>query len=497
MFLPRTALRAMEAGKQPNESRLGLRPLLMLAVAATAVCLRFAALGRQPLWLDEAADASFAQRPLYDCIFAEIVHPPLYRTLLHFVVLWFGDSAFVLRLLPALFGALAVVAAILLARRLWPQAVLSFSILTATSPFLIFYSQENRDYALFVLLTLLGTWTYLRFKQSGRGLWLYALFSLLLIYTHYLAVFVLLAHEWIYWRFSRRNTAAWIVARLAVAAAFAPWCWWVAGHYWSESRLFVPAVWLVPLALLRFFLGYGIAAADTTRQAQSISAKLLQEAPVVLPSLALFFWLAYRGIRNIAVTEVRELLAAMILAPWATLLLLAPWMQLAHDRYLVFQAPFLLLLVAGGFCSLPKRARIVAAASLGVVITFSLAAYFVAPATVFGYRFRYAKENWAGAARFIRQQHADAVVITPAYLRLPLDRYSLGSAAEVSSSSGSVPDLQGYQRVAVVISHATAEDKRLASEIASSYRLVAQAEFPSQNAIRVLVYEPAATKPVG
>ncbi|MBI2816497.1 MAG: glycosyltransferase family 39 protein [Acidobacteria bacterium] len=467
-----------------------------LTIAATAVFLRLTALGRQPLWLDEATDAAFAQRSLHDCIFAEIVHPPLYRTLLHFMVVSFGDSAFVLRLLPALFGILAVAAAIPLARRLLPQAALSFGILTATSPFLIFYSQENRNYSLFVLLTLLGTWIYLRFRETGKALWLYAFISALLMYTHYLAIFVLVAHEWIYWRFSRRNAASWVAARLAVAAAFAPWCWWVATHYWSESRLFVPPVLLVPLAVLRFFLGYGIAAADAARQAQSISVNVLQEAPVVLPSLALFVWLVYRGIRSITTRETRELLAAVILFPWTALVLLAPWVQLTHDRYLVFQAPFLLLLVAASFCSLTKRGRMGAAGSLGIVIAFSLAAYYAAPAIVFGYQFRYAKENWAEAARFIRQQQADAVVVAPGYLRLPLDRYSLGSADEIPlTAAGSLPDLQGYRRVALVISRA-AREELLATYLASSYRLVARAEFTPQNAIRVLIYERAASGPV-
>jgi len=42
-----------------------------------------------------------------------------------------------------------------------------------------------------VLLTLLATWIYLRFRETGKSLWLYASISALLMYTHYLAVFVL------------------------------------------------------------------------------------------------------------------------------------------------------------------------------------------------------------------------------------------------------------------------------------------------------------------
>ena len=186
-------------------ARWDVRMGLLILLVTSAAILRFAALSRQPLWLDEATDGSFAAHPFWNCVFAEHVHPPLYRTLLHFVVLGFGNSAAALRFLPVVFGILAVPAIALLARRLFPQVELTAATLVATSPFLIFFSQENRDYSLFILLALLSTVAFLRFRDTDGGLVLYCGLSILLLYTHYLAVFILLAHELVYWRYLHRG----------------------------------------------------------------------------------------------------------------------------------------------------------------------------------------------------------------------------------------------------------------------------------------------------
>src|SRR5579884_2652633 len=240
----------------------------ILWIVLGAALLRFYCLGCQPLWLDEAADASFAVRPFWNCVFAEHVHPPLYRGLLHWTTLAAGSSAEALRLLPAVFGTLSVPAVAALAAELFPETEIAIALLAATSPFLIFYSQENRNYSLFILLSIVSTWLFLRFRRTESGLSLYSAVSILLLYTHYLSVFVLLAHEIVYWRDGKKSIRGWLLSRSVAAAAFAPWLLWAARHYYGESRLFLSPIALIPVALLRFLLGYGIAASDASRLAQ-------------------------------------------------------------------------------------------------------------------------------------------------------------------------------------------------------------------------------------
>ena len=487
-----SATETAQAAPATTSANGGARYAWYIAATAVAAALRFAALGRQPLWLDEATDAAFAARRFWDCVFAENVHPPLYRTLLHLVILGWGDTNFVDRLLPAIFGILAVPAAGLLARRFIPRIEVPTLLFVSTSPFLIYFSQENRDYSLFILLTLLATWAFLRFCESGRGLPLYCALCILLLYTHYLSVFVLLAHEIVYWMCGRHRVRGWVVSRLVAAAVFAPWLFWAAHGYHSESRLFVPPALLVPGAVLRFFLGYGIATPDALRKIEPVWQKIREEGPIVAPAMCLFAWLAWKAVRFSRVSrEIKVLAASILLVPWAVLLGLMPWAQLAQERYLAFQAPFALMLAAAGLAALRGRARLAAGTAVAVIVAFSLAAYYGAPGVAFGYRFRYAKENWAGAAAFLRDARADAVIVAPNYLQLPLNRYSHGDAAEIPMlpGSGDVPDWGTAQRVAVVMARVGEGEEQLRATMDSRYRRIGATQFSSQNMIQVIVYD--------
>lgn len=90
-------LRSITSATQYQENHSQRRRRILFVILAGAAIFRFATLGRQPLWFDEAADASFAARTFWNCVFAEHVHPPLYRALLHFIILPLGNSATVLR----------------------------------------------------------------------------------------------------------------------------------------------------------------------------------------------------------------------------------------------------------------------------------------------------------------------------------------------------------------------------------------------------------------
>src|ERR1017187_8829209 len=111
-----------------------------------------------------------------------------------------------------------------------------------------------------------------------------------------------------------------MLPRLTIFAAFAPWAFWVAGHYRGESRIFISPVTLVPTALLRFFLGYGILAADSTRQADTLLSKLLSEGPILIPAFCLFGWLLWQSARRVVLSpELKILLTAIIFIPWVAL----------------------------------------------------------------------------------------------------------------------------------------------------------------------------------
>ena len=492
-----------------SSSRLPDR-LILLLILALATALRFWGLDRQPLWLDEAASAFFAARPFWDCVFAEVQHPPLFNALLHFVITFFGSSDFVLRVPSALFGVASVAALWFLARRLFPWmpdvAPLAASF-AAASPFLIYYSQECRSYSLLILLSLLSFLVFLRFSRgspssaprsqrlsSSFSLYLYTFLSLTLLFTHYFSLFVLLAQELFYWRFVRLRPRAWLLGRLISVLAFVPWVVWVLNHLALERREWLGSPWLrIPYALLRYLDGYSIAAPDLLRFSSPLTQLLREEALAVLLTLAPLLWLLFRGARRIArEPELRLLFASILLLPFLPLLLLSPWLKLIHERYLAFQAPFLFLLIALGLATLSRRRRLLASLACAASLFFSLAAYYTSPASLLGYQFRFGKEQWREAASFAASEQPGLILLAPDYLQLPFQRYWPSSAPAtlvgVPAGSGVLPDLGSARRVALVLSHSGPGEDRLRLNLDSRAHLTSEKLLPRSAGIRIFVY---------
>ncbi|MBI2321435.1 MAG: glycosyltransferase family 39 protein, partial [Chloroflexi bacterium] len=203
-----------------------------------AFALRVAFLDRQSLWVDEALSVVFADRPvpdLFRTLVTADIHPPLYPLLLH---AWFklaGTSELAARLPSVIFGTLLVPAVYALARALaapdrrvgrWWGLVTAA--LVAASPFLVYFSQEARNYSavtFWVTLALLCLWQALR---DGRPRWwaAYGLATLAAIYTHYNAFLMLAAPPRLLllgWRRFGTALRPWLTTVAVVGVAYLPW----------------------------------------------------------------------------------------------------------------------------------------------------------------------------------------------------------------------------------------------------------------------------------
>jgi hypothetical protein len=151
--------------------------------------------------------------------------------------------------------------------------------------------------------------------------------------------------------------------------------------------------------------------------------------------------------------------------------------------------------MAAGLTTVTPRLKYIAGAALALVIGISLFAYFQAPGTMMGYRLRYAKENWSGAAAYVRQERPDVLIVAPGFLRLPLDRYSLGGVPEVeaAANSAAIPEIRGSRRVGLVLSHTGKNEEALHTAMDRAYQQVGQAIFPQQNLIQVIIYDTSST----
>ncbi len=182
---------------------------------------------------DEIVSYEYAELPLVTMVrtVAErtFEHPPFYYALLH---LWFTlplerSDAFV-RLLSVAFGTLAIPGAFLLARRVLRsvRAAMLTTLLVAVAPLEVYFSREARMYSLLVLLSVLSLWLLLRALERGRWWWaLYGVVTLLALYTHFIALAVVLAQNiyvlWV-WRRSPLPLFAFVALQAVVVAAHLP-----------------------------------------------------------------------------------------------------------------------------------------------------------------------------------------------------------------------------------------------------------------------------------
>lgn len=128
-----------------------LTTLIAWAIVAIALAVRLFRADAQSLWYDEGTSAQLATRSAGAIVAAAAgdIHPPLYYLVLAAWTRVFGHGVPALRALSAVLGAATVAAVIAIGRRLGGRRLaLAAGALAATSPYLIWYSQEVRMYVL-------------------------------------------------------------------------------------------------------------------------------------------------------------------------------------------------------------------------------------------------------------------------------------------------------------------------------------------------------------
>jgi mannosyltransferase len=167
------------------------RHALLLIVAAGAA-IRFATLGSQGFWIDEHIALQKLSLPadqMLGQIMSDETNPPLYFAVAKAWQQVFGLGEVGLRSLSALAGTVTILVVYATGVALVSRRTALFAAaLTAASPIMIWYSQEARPYALFILLSALAFFFFVQALQQrgeGRWLWAWAIASILAFSTHY------------------------------------------------------------------------------------------------------------------------------------------------------------------------------------------------------------------------------------------------------------------------------------------------------------------------
>ena len=336
-----------------------------VALLLAAFALRVHALDAKSLWYDELRQVEVAQQPLENLTPFLLVHAarPLDYLVTH-ALLQAGAQEFWLRTPALLWSTLAAAVLFALGRRWFGTRTALWTLaLFAASPFAVQYAQEQRPYALYLLLSLLGFYTLERALAPAAPRWAWPVFALVSAsgtLTHFFYAIVLGA-QGLYgllvlaWPPRRprwgRSLAALAGAGLAGFAAL-----WVAAK--PEHLL---------LFAQRFLGALGVASTGgalvsdtgvTVRVQEAVNAEFFLKG--LLPALGagpsvaallLFNGLVLLGLIALASRQRQRFILVLLwllLAPALVIIYLQYRQQFFALRYVIFALPVYLLLVAHG-----------------------------------------------------------------------------------------------------------------------------------------------------
>jgi hypothetical protein len=386
-------------------TRRRVGPLLGLCLAGGA--LRFATLGTQSFWLDEAATGRLVRMGFGAMIRAlpdGESTPPLY-----YVVAWvwtrvFGTGEVGLRSLSAVFGTLTIAVVYAAASRLaGRRAAVAGAALTAFSPLLVWYSQEARSYALLVALCAASLWALAEALERDRGVVAWAAVSALALATHYFAAFVIAPEAIWLLRARGRAAAPGLAAVGLVAAALAPLALHQRAQGGADFIAASPLGTRLAQAAKQLIVGY-----DAPGE-----VALTVAAGLVVAGLA---WLAVRA-GDATAARLAGVAAAAVGIPLVLALLGLDY--LITRNLIGAWVPVALILSFGGAVSGSRAGPglVAALCALGLVTTVGI-----------DVDSRYQRDDWRGAARTVPAAVRTALVVTPGSGRVALGYYLRRSA---------------------------------------------------------------------
>jgi len=265
------------------------------------------------IWVDEAISIHQAHMSIPGLLHnlrATDNHPPLYFLTLWLTVRAFGYGQLAVHLPTIVAGTLLIPAVYMAGVQLFDRRTAAFAaLLAAIAPLLIWYSQEARPYAFFMLFATLAVWAQMRVVRDGRArYWVaYAALTIALLYTHYFSVIPIaiqqIAFAAVIWRRAARREPVWPM---------------ILGYWLTWTAIAVAVAPLVPFVHQQFTndltTGQGIAGSAPSAGAASAGAPRTGH-PSVYALIANFVWAIWGYHANSTMLEIGAL--------WPLLMLLA------------------------------------------------------------------------------------------------------------------------------------------------------------------------------
>ncbi|MEM7347343.1 MAG: glycosyltransferase family 39 protein [Chloroflexota bacterium] len=338
--------------------------------------MRAPTLGAQSLWRDEVDAIRFSSWPLkqlLEGLFLDGHNGPLFFLFLRGWRTLMGDSEFSLRYPSLFFGVLIVGLGASLARQLQlgRRAEILIALLLATSPYLIWYSQEAKMYTMLLVFVTLAFVAYLKALHSthSSGIWwiVFVVATSLSFYTHILSPLMLFVYGFValLYRFEwQQHWRGWFISMACLSLPYIPLAWWqlpllfkdfTSGHpFYSFQDQFslllqlyssglIPLVEVIPILAFVFLLLSGIFLGVPSRLANG--SKTGQYS--------------YKK---------RAALITWVLLPPLIVYLVSLRVPVFEDRYMIYITPPFYLVGVLGLILIRQHQRWVASFCLGLIL---------------------------------------------------------------------------------------------------------------------------------
>lgn len=357
--------------KKIDKSTTLIISILLLVGAA----LRLFHLDYQSLWLDEMhtmlfSDPATSWAKYWQEVGAD-VHPPLYYTLLRTLFATIAYTSVMARMVSAIAGILSIWAIFLLGREIRDNKLgLVAAAITTLNYYAISYSQEARNYMLaFLLVTFsfLYLIRLLKTLQLKHSIW-YSVYTLLLLYCHYYAVFVICAQiliGLIFFANEQKENRALFIKRFLLSAAivtvgFSPWIQFL------SSVTAVKTTW-IPMPSNRFVIEY--------------FNEYFGNSELLVPIFAacILYYIIYTLLSPLRGKKLKEnpiWLGFIICGIWVSITYLLPYLRsltavpMLYGRYTIVVLPALIICISYGIVQI--KYRVISIAILGFVIVESV-----------------------------------------------------------------------------------------------------------------------------
>ena len=298
--------------------------VFFLGVGAIAIALRTPELSSKGFWLDEAYSVLAARLPFMEMLekLSRDATPPLYYIFLAPWVRLFGSGEAAARALSIVFSIGGIALMGMLSFRYFSLRVASaVTLILAFTPMHIYYAQEARMYSLLALLGIALVFSSLEYLTRGSRLplILVAFFSLLMLWTHNIAVWFVIGVNVAFLSLcrDRRLRLRWLGAQTIAALLYLPWLLIALEQIHEQSEVLA---WFLDYWEAKSLVGHFMTTIGTFAlgdfppylaiQSPLSTAPFLRSGALLVMCFGLFRWRRSTGTRFIAVT----LFSALILS---------------------------------------------------------------------------------------------------------------------------------------------------------------------------------------